>query len=136
MDIIFQHGEDTYPEECCGVLIASPHRPNVIIESKKMQNINQESKQTRYNIDPLELMKLEDELDGRGLEMVGIYHSHPDHRAEPSDTDLQHAWPNLHYMVFGVRHGRADKVSVWYLDTTQQEFIKEELEYSEDKEEE
>ena len=127
LDKIFRHGEETYPEECCGVLIAQITQKDRIIEARKMTNINTRSKNTRYNIDPMDLMKLEDELDEAEQVMIGIYHSHPDHPAKPSDYDRNHAWPNLSYMVMRTTKGVTEKITSWRLNETRDNFVEEEI---------
>lgn len=125
---IRSHGEETFPEECCGVLIGKNGNGNIqITEARKMRNINSGSKNTRYNIDPLDLVRLEKELDTAGLEMIGIYHSHPNHPARPSQFDLDHAWPNLSYFVLSVDDGQANLLTSWRLDQKGENFIEEEI---------
>lgn len=128
MEKIFKHGEDTYPEECCGVLIADIGARDTVIEARSMQNTNAGSRDTRYNIDPIKLMELEDELDEKQLTMVGIYHSHPDHPAKPSEYDRQHAWPNLSYLVMRTAEGKTEKITSWRLDDETRKFAEEEIE--------
>jgi proteasome lid subunit RPN8/RPN11 len=125
---IREHGRDTYPDECCGVIIGKykDERP-VITETRRMTNTNAGNPTRRYNIDPLELMKLEDELDNTGLTMLGIYHSHPDHPAKPSKFDLDHAWPNLSYIVLSVERGEARVLTSWRLKRDLQDFDEEEI---------
>lgn len=127
LDKIRSHGEETYPEECCGVLIGTKNSPIEITEVRKMTNTNAGSRNTRYNIDPMELLRLEDELDERELEMIGIYHSHPNHPSKPSEYDLNHAWPNLTYMVLSVNDGKANLLTSWRLDDSGEKFEKEEI---------
>lgn len=122
---IKSHAENTYPEECCGVLIGKREDDMFSVdEVREMRNIN-ENKNTRFNIDPFDLIKLEDKLDEQGRLMIGIYHSHPNHPAKPSDTDLKFAWPNLCYIITSIIDGKMDKITSWSLiDTdTQKNFI-------------
>lgn len=116
---ILAHGEQTFPEECCGVLIGKLENGSFQVdEARAMRNTNEGSKNTRFNIDPFDLIKLEDELDEQGRLMIGIYHSHPNHPAKPSETDLKFAWPNLSYIVLRVDDGKADKITSWTLQQT------------------
>ncbi len=124
--IIF-HAEETFPEECVGVIIGNAKNDAQVVDTRKMKNINTGSKNTRYNIDPLELLKLEDELDESGLILMGIYHSHPNHPARPSKYDLDHAWPNLSYIVLSIKEGKFDELTSWRLDRKNEKFRKEEL---------
>ncbi len=119
------HGEETYPEECCGVLIGGYSEIRAVaLEARRMRNVNEGSKNTRYNIDPLDLVKLEDELDEKGLQILGIYHSHPNHPAKLSETDFKFAWPNLSYLVISVNNGKAEKMSSWRLEMDGAEKVK------------
>lgn len=124
-DKIVIHGEETFPEECCGVFIGNYKDGEAVVsEVRRMRNINEGSKQTRYDIDPLELVKLEDELDERGLQFLGIYHSHPNHPAKLSETDFKFAWPNLSYAVLSVQEGKADLMTSWRLEMNEAEKVK------------
>ncbi|MFV2015077.1 MAG: Mov34/MPN/PAD-1 family protein, partial [Candidatus Heimdallarchaeota archaeon] len=76
------------------------------------------------NIDPLELVRLEDELDEIGLQLLGIYHSHPNHPAKLSETDFKFAWPNLSYTVLSVQQGTADLMTSWRLEMNGSEKVK------------
>lgn len=124
---IYQHGEDTFPEECCGVLTGLyENNIPVVIGIKRMRNTNAGSRNTRYNIDPLDFVKLERELDESELEMIGIYHSHPNYPSKPSKFDLDHAWPNISYVVLSVQDGKAELLTSWRLDKTDS-FIEEKI---------
>jgi len=129
MDQIYAHGEESYPYECCGALIAEQANGSEVSEIRKLKNINKDSPKTRYNIDPMDLMNLEDELDEAGLVMIGIYHSHPDHPAKPSEYDRNHAWPNLSYMVMRTTKGVTEEITSWTLDSNKQ-FIEETINIS------
>ncbi|MHA2097343.1 MAG: Mov34/MPN/PAD-1 family protein [Candidatus Kariarchaeaceae archaeon] len=119
------HGEETFPEECCGILIGNYNDGIAsVVEARRMRNVNEGSKNTRYNIDPLDLVKLEDELDEVGLQILGIYHSHPNHPAKLSETDFKFAWPNLSYAVLSVCKGKADLMTSWRLEMNGSEKVK------------
>lgn len=122
------HGEKTFPEECCGVLLGKVEGGiSVIDEARVLRNTNAGSRNTRYNIDPLDLIKLEDELEDTDRIMLGIYHSHPNHPAKPSKFDLDHAWPNLSYMVLSVQDGNSDLLTSWRLNSDIKGFDEEEI---------
>lgn len=131
------HGEEAFPEECCGVFIGNyKDGKAVVCEARRMRNVNEGSKKTRYNIDPLDLVKLEDELDEVGLVILGIYHSHPNHPAKLSETDFKFAWPNLSYSVLSVQDGNADLMTSWRLEMNGSEkvkFIEEKIQLEEQK---
>ncbi len=127
------HGEKTFPEECCGVLLGKVEEGiPVIDEARVLKNTNAGSRNTRYNIDPLDLIKLEDELEDTDRIMLGIYHSHPNHPAKPSKFDLDHAWPNLSYMVLSVQDGNSELLTSWRLNTDIKEFSEEKIQIVEE----
>ncbi len=106
---IRHHGEETYPHECCGILIGTMEGDLRTVSSiVRCNNICADSPQTRYDIDPHELIRAQREAHERGLDIVGFYHSHPDHPAHWSPTDLEQAhWIGCSYVIIGVENGRA-----------------------------
>jgi proteasome lid subunit RPN8/RPN11 len=109
-DAIREHGEATYPLECCGVLLGrSSDGINVVSEAVRAENMRNDSAHNRYQIAPQELIRIQREGRGRGLDIVGFYHSHPDHPAQWSKTDLAEAhWLGCSYVITSVggEHGR------------------------------
>jgi proteasome lid subunit RPN8/RPN11 len=100
-DAIRRHGEETYPNECCGVLLGHMEEDgNAIIEAVPAQNTRSDSAHNRYHIAPQELIRIQQQARSRGLDIVGFYHSHPDHPAEWSKTDLEEAhWIGCSYVI-------------------------------------
>src|SRR5438045_6920980 len=92
---IRRHGVKDYPYECCGLLLGRYGPEGKIVnETYPISNAREESaKRNRFLITPEELMRGERYARGKDLEVVGFYHSHPDSPAEPSQYDLEHAWP-------------------------------------------
>jgi proteasome lid subunit RPN8/RPN11 len=103
------HGEETYPHECCGVLLGSMNGDGRIVSSVvRCGNTRTDSPQNRYHIDPRELVKIQRESRERGEDIVGFYHSHPDHPAHWSKTDLAEAhWIGCSYVITSVEKGKA-----------------------------
>ena len=103
------HGEQTYPHECCGFLLGiRESETNILIEACAAENERQESRETRYLITPEQYKRADDYARGRGLGIIGYYHSHPDHPAAPSGYDLDHScWPGESYIILAVEHGKA-----------------------------
>lgn len=103
------HGEETYPHECCGALLGRPTAEGWRIEaSVKAGNIRTDSAHNRYQIAPAELVKIEREARKMGLTIVGFYHSHPDHPAQWSPTDIAEAhWLGCSYVITAVEKGKA-----------------------------
>src|ERR1700730_8937123 len=111
LDEIHAHAESTYPEECCGFLVADKSKR--IIESMKVANAYPGPKHDRYNIDPLELFRADRAISQRGLTIAGIYHSHPDYPASLSQFDLEHSFPWYSYVVISVAKGKAEDTRSW-----------------------
>ncbi|MFZ0892127.1 MAG: M67 family metallopeptidase [Thermoplasmata archaeon] len=124
-----RHGEESYPEECCGFLIAreasvagSPVR--AIDRVERAANRVEAERSRRFVIRPDELVRLEDQLTGSHERVVGFYHSHPDHPARPSNFDQEYAWPWYIYLVLSVAKGKAEDVGAFELDPTTREFAR------------
>ena len=108
-DAIRAHGEETYPHECCGALLGRAAGNGWSIEtSVRAGNIRTDSAHNRYQIAPVELVKIEREARRQGLEVAGFYHSHPDHPAQWSATDFAEAhWLGCSYVITAVERGKA-----------------------------
>lgn len=89
-----------------------------------------DSARNRYLIDPLIYMKIERDADKRGLQVLGIYHSHPDVAARPSQFDLDHAWPNFSYLIVSMAKGKAVESNSWRLRDDRSAFDQEPVEIS------
>ena len=129
-----QHGEETYPHECCGILLGSTEEDGtrVVTSVARAGNTRNDSPHNRYNIDPKDQIRIQREGRQRGEEVIGYYHSHPDHPAEPSRTDLAEAhWPGLSYVITSVENGRAVLTNSFELtsfDESEKEFKAEKIE--------
>jgi proteasome lid subunit RPN8/RPN11 len=105
-----QHGEETYPHECCGVLLGrmDDDGARVVITTARAGNTRTDSAHNRYNIDPKDLIRIQREGRDRGEDIIGFYHSHPDHPAQWSQTDLAEAhWFGCSYVITAVEKGKA-----------------------------
>jgi proteasome lid subunit RPN8/RPN11 len=105
-----QHGEQTYPNECCGVLLGQieDDGTRIVTSAARCGNTRSDSPQNRYHIDPKELVRIQREGRERGEDIIGFYHSHPDHPAQWSPTDLAEAhWFGCSYVITAVAKGRA-----------------------------
>ena len=99
------HGEETYPNECCGVLLGKNNgvEGNTVHQIVRAGNTRTDSAHNRYNIAPIELVKIQREARKDGLDIVGFYHSHPDHPAQWSVTDFAEAhWFGCAYVITAV----------------------------------
>jgi proteasome lid subunit RPN8/RPN11 len=108
-DGLRQHGEETYPYECCGVLLGQVDVDTRVVTSvARCGNTRKDSPQNRYHIDPKELIRIQREGRQRDEDIVGFYHSHPDHPARWSTTDLAEAhWFGCSYVITSVEKGKA-----------------------------
>jgi proteasome lid subunit RPN8/RPN11 len=117
------HGEETYPYECCGALLGRPGPDGWhVIDAVRAGNTRTDSAHNRYNIAPLELVKIKREANLQGLEIAGFYHSHPDHPARWSTTDFAEAhWLGCCYMITEVAQGKAAATTSFLLAGTTEE---------------
>jgi proteasome lid subunit RPN8/RPN11 len=104
-----QHGEETYPHECCGVLLGQMGDGVRTVSSvARAGNTRTDSAHNRYNLDPKDLIRIQREGRERGEDILGFYHSHPDHPAQWSQTDLAEAhWFGCSYVITSVEKGKA-----------------------------
>lgn len=130
---IAAHGERDYPHECCGLLLgtfATPG-PKGITEVYPISNAREEeAKRKRFLIRPEELMEGEQYAKKHGLDIIGFYHSHPDHPAVPSAYDLEHAWPLYSYIVVAVSAGVAGDLRSWEMEPDRSRFTEEAISMS------
>ena len=122
------HGEQTYPRECCGALLGKPLLGTSGPEGWRIEalvhavNARTDAARDRYEIAPAELVKIAGEARSRGLEIAGFYHSHPDHPARWSATDLAEAhWLGASYVITEVAGGKAALTRAWLLAGTREE---------------
>lgn len=104
------HAEESYPEECCGLLAS---KDSCVVSSLRLRNNHSGPKGDRFSIDPLQLGLEDRRLRNRGLVVTGIYHSHPDSPAVLSRFDLDHSFPWYSYVVISVEKGRTAGVRAW-----------------------
>ncbi len=122
-DAIRAHGEETYPDESCGALLGRSSPDGwIVVAAVRAVNTRTDSAHSQYHIAPAELVKIESEARRHGLEIAGFYHSHPDHPAQWSPTDLEEAhWLGSCYVITEVIHGKAATTRSFLLDGTTEE---------------
>jgi len=145
LDAIKRHGQDEYPNECCGILLGNSNGARrVVQEVVPLKNIRhdaqraqeilpldepgRESERNRFLIDPLEQLRVEKDARARKLEVLGYYHSHPDHPARPSQYDRDHAWPWYSYVIVSVERGVPKDLTSWVLSDDRARFDEEQIE--------
>jgi proteasome lid subunit RPN8/RPN11 len=118
LDSLRRHGEETYPHECCGVMLGRSEDDARVVEAvERAGNTRVDSPHNRYHIDPRELVRIQRQARERGLDIVGFYHSHPDHPARWSQTDLAEAhWIGCSYVITSVDRGRANVTNSFALE--------------------
>ena len=123
LDALRRHGEETYPHECCGVMLGRMDGDERVVEAVlRAGNTRVDSPHNRYNIDPRELVRIQRESRERGQDIVGFYHSHPDCPAQWSQTDLAEAhWVGCSYVITRVDEGRATETNSFALEGTVEE---------------
>ena len=127
---IAAHGERDYPHECCGLLLGTFAAGSLktIAEIYPISNAREEeAKRNRFLITPEEFMEGEQYAEKCGLDVVGFYHSHPDHPAVPSAYDLEHAWPLYSYIVVAISTGVAGDLRSWEMEPDRSKFTEEEI---------
>ena len=147
LESIRQHGAREYPSECCGVLLGkvegTAKQVTEVVPLKNLRHdsaraqellplddLGRETERNRFLIDPLDQLRVEKDARARGLDVVGYYHSHPDHPARPSVYDREHAWPWYSYVILSVEQGSPQDLTSWVLGEDRSSFSAEEVESS------
>jgi proteasome lid subunit RPN8/RPN11 len=125
---ICRHGAETYPNECCGALIGSDGRA---IHTYALPNTTDEGPRRRFLVRPQDYRDAERRAAELGADLLGFYHSHPDHPAAPSQYDLDHAWPFFSYVIVSVLSGVPRDMTSWRLRDDRSAFDAENLTYAE-----
>jgi len=124
LEAIAAHGRETYPNECCGALIG---RGGGASESFALPNTTEEGPRRRFLVRPADYRAAETRATDTGRELLGFYHSHPDHPAQPSQYDLDHAWPFFSYVIISVCGGDVRELRSWRLRDDRSQFDEEEV---------
>jgi proteasome lid subunit RPN8/RPN11 len=126
------HAREGYPFEVCGVFLGRPSLPARVVEAVPAVNRETDSPRVRYQIAPEDLIRIQREARGKGLDIVGFYHSHPDHPARPSETDRRVAAGGLsdgvYHVVVGVEKGERAVPTAWVFRDATQSFEEEPFE--------
>lgn len=118
-----EHAVKTFPEECCGFMFGRFNDDTVRVESvTAVKNNHPDLKVRRYLISPEDFIVAENYADEKGLSLVGVYHSHPDHPAIPSETDRSAAIPGFTYIIYSIMDGKPADVTAWELAEDRSKF--------------
>jgi proteasome lid subunit RPN8/RPN11 len=123
LQIIRTHAASTYPEECCGIMLGYlANESKTVVEVIPTENAwsGEDSKRRRYTIAPEIMLKVQTYARDHSLSIIGIYHSHPDYPAIPSESDRTQAWQEYSYIIVSVPNGKALELKSWHLDDNHQ----------------
>ena len=127
--VMVEHAEAVFPNECCGAMLGSSDgETKTVTVALPLENVNQGPQAVRYELRPEDLLKAEKEARGRGMDLIGIFHSHPDHDAYFSVTDLKNSCPWYSFVVMSVKAGRYDHAKSFLPNMEQTEAPEEALE--------
>ena len=118
-EAIRRHGEETFPHECCGALVGRAGRVTAAVP---LPNTTEEGPRRRFLVRPSDYRMAEGRAGELGGDLLGFYHSHPDHPARPSQYDLDHAWPTFAYVIVAVAAGQSGDMTVWWLKDDRSSF--------------
>ena len=131
LESIRQHGTDAYPEEGCGFLLGTvtDDGQNRVTAIRRAVNRRSEWRTRRYQLTADDYREADEAAREQDFDVVGIYHSHPDHPARPSETDLEAAtFPGYTYVIVSVHDGAPDNLTAWTLAPDRTEFHREDIE--------
>ncbi|GAB4437251.1 MAG: M67 family metallopeptidase [Anaerolineae bacterium] len=131
---IYAHAKESYPFECCGFLLGVFENGGLVRQVRRAANQNTE-RTDRFVISPEEFAQAQFAADDAGMDIIGIYHSHPDWPAIPSQTDMESAWEGVFYLIASVHEGMPLNTNIWQLaDDLPRRFIFVPLEIMDEKE--
>jgi len=123
-EAIEAHGGDAFPHECCGALLGTAGQ---VTATFPLPNTTEEGPRRRFLVRPADYQAAERDASARGLELLGFYHSHPDHPARPSQYDLDHAWPVFSYVIVSIMGGEPAAMTSWLLKDDRSAFDEQPL---------
>jgi proteasome lid subunit RPN8/RPN11 len=123
---IYDHTEESYPYECCGLMVGTAQNgAREVFAFRRCKNLNTERAHDRYEMDPVCMLRTQREFENSPWDIIGIYHSHPDHPSRASQTDTDRAWPNYSYVIVSVLKGKVGMAQSWVLNETEKRFYEE-----------
>ncbi len=116
LEEIYRHVRQSYPHECCGVLSGKNTPRKEVLASHPVTNLNRERTHDRYQLDPQQFQRIDEQVRTQGLSVLGFYHSHPDHPPAPSEFDTQRAWEGYSYLIVAIKGGKTLQAKSWILN--------------------
>ena len=118
LEEITKHGEEIFPDECCGFMYGTESADGLreVTEVQRVNNAKEGDKKRRFEISPKDYLRAEDHAYNTGKQLLGIYHSHPNHPSIASETDRLSAQPYFSYVIVSVQNGTADSIQSWRLN--------------------
>ena len=128
LQAIRDHGRRSFGDEACGVMYGrSRDGEKDVLVVQPLENSRDGERHRRFLITPKDYTRAEKEASARGLELLGFYHSHPNHPAYPSGYDLDHAWPFFSYVIVSVEKGEPKEIRSFVIDDDRRDFTEEEI---------
>ncbi len=126
---IHAHGTETYPHECCGALLGRNGEDfREVLDLLPLANRRDDSPRNRFEVTAEDVLLAEKKAREMQLGLVGWYHSHPDHPAQPSEYDREHAWPWYSYIIVSVQQRRPQDTTSWRLREDRSGYDREAIE--------
>lgn len=128
IEIMFAHAREGYPNEVCGIMIGKYNGDTKeTCQIRRAANLNTTRAHDRFELDPKDIIAAEKQCREDGAEIIGFYHSHPDHPDEPSEFDRERAWPMYSYVIASVTEGKEICFRSWVLNDETEQFEEEEV---------
>lgn len=126
-DEMVEHAKTDYPNECCGVITGINAKVKKVFASYRVKNLNADRSADRYIIDPKEINLVDKEARVEGIEIIGFYHSHPDHPDRPSEFDREMGQPGYSYVIISVNKGGGTSARSWTIEGERDPFKEESI---------
>lgn len=128
IEAIREHGRESYGDEACGVIYGRRRDGDKEVQGLvPLANSRDGQRHRRFLITPKDYLRAESQASARGMELLGFYHSHPNHPAVPSAYDLEHAWPLFSYLIVSVWKGEPREVRSFVMNEDRDAFTEEEF---------
>ena len=128
LDDIEAHGKEGFPNEVCGIILGvSGDEKKEVLQLKRGTNLNKDRTHDRYELDPKDLLQAERDARDSDMDIIGFYHSHPDHPDIPSEFDRERAWPDYSYIITSIMGGKEASTRSWLLNDESHIFEEEKI---------